>query len=101
DEWHLPRLFFLAGVMGGFLTTSTLVLYLIKYSTDWFEDWFGLPDLSNPEIRGLLYLVVSVTSQGTVFLTRTRRWFFFPHKRPTLWLILAFIVAQVVATLIG
>ncbi|KAL6071260.1 Plasma membrane ATPase [Balamuthia mandrillaris] len=99
DVWNLPRIFVIAIVIGLYLTASTVVLFIIVELTDWFEDWFGLPELSEDELRGLIYIQVSISSQSTIFITRSQRWFF--SSRPSILLVIAFILAQVAATVLG
>lgn len=47
----------------------------------------------------MIYLQVSVMSQALIFVTRARTWSF--KDKPGYWLIGAFFVAQLIATLIA
>jgi len=78
---------------------ETLVLFLIVYLSDWPQDWFTMNSLNNAQLRGLIYINISVSGQATIFITRTEGWWFM--SRPSILLMGAFVVAQVVATLIG
>lgn len=85
--------------MIAYLVAETMSLFLIVYLTDWFPNWFGMPVLSDNEIRGLIYINVSISGQATIFSTRVQSWWF--TKRPSVPLMLAFVVAQVCATILG
>ncbi|GMI79791.1 H(+)-ATPase 2, PLASMA MEMBRANE PROTON ATPASE 2 [Hibiscus trionum] len=64
------------------------------------QDKFGVRSLRDREgqMMGALYLQVSIVSQALIFVTRSRSWSFV--ERPELLLVTAFIIAQMVATLI-
>lgn len=47
----------------------------------------------------VVYLQVSIVSQALIFVTRSHQWSFM--ERPGFWLLGAFIVAQLIATLIS
>lgn len=50
-------------------------------------------------LHSVVYLQVSTISQGLIFITRSQGWFF--TERPSLLLMSAFVVAQLVATFIA
>lgn len=50
-------------------------------------------------LRGLIYIQVSITGQATIFVTRAKRISYL--ERPAVILMAAFVIAQLVATLIG
>lgn len=50
----------MATLLGVYLTAASLVLFVIARDTTIFQDWFGLRTLTDPEIRGLLYMFVSL-----------------------------------------
>jgi len=50
-------------------------------------------------IVGIIYLQVSITGQMVIFNTRTRSWFW--TTRPSYFLMGAFVIAQIVATMIA
>jgi hypothetical protein len=60
-KWHLSEIFFLAMLFGGYLTGATLALFVIARDTTFFQDKFNLHTLTDPELRGLLYLFVCST----------------------------------------
>jgi hypothetical protein len=45
-------------MIGAYLTASTLVLFYVARNTTIFQDMLGLPALTDPELRGLLYIFV-------------------------------------------
>eukprot|EP01135_Chromosphaera_perkinsii_P002528 Nk52_evm44s224 gene=Nk52_evmTU44s224 len=59
----------------------------------------GIWQERDENLRGLIYIQVSVTGQGTIFVTRAKSFFFL--DRPAIIVIMAFVVAQTVATIIG
>ncbi|GFP81607.1 plasma membrane ATPase 4 [Phtheirospermum japonicum] len=69
--------------------------------TDFFSQKFGVRSLreSPQEIMAVLYLQVSIVSQALIFVTRSRSWSFV--ERPGMFLMGAFLIAQLVATLIA
>jgi len=81
------------------MVLETIVLFLLVYLTDWPQDWLTMNSLNNAQLRGMLYINVSVSGQATIFVTRTDGWWFL--HRPSLLLMIAFVIAQVVATTIG
>lgn len=99
DHWYLPRVFVFACVLGGYMVLETICLFLIVYLSSWPEDWFTMNSLNNAQLRGLIYINISVSGQATIFITRTEGWWFL--SMPSVLLLGAFVVAQVVATLIG
>jgi len=99
DHWYLPRVFMFAVIIGGFMVVETIILFLVVYLTDWPQDWLTLNSLNNAQLRGLIYINVSVSGQATIFVTRTDGWWFM--HRPSILLMIAFVIAQVAATTIG
>jgi len=81
------------------MVIETTCLFLIVYLSSWPQDWFTMNSLHDAQLRGLIYINLSVSGQATIFVTRTEGWWFL--SRPSILLLGAFIVAQVVATLIG
>ena len=67
--------------------------------TTWFQDTFGLRTLDKTTITGLIYLQVSITNLGAVFVTRSQTFFFL--ERPGNFVIGAFVVAQIIASVLG
>ncbi|KAI3991813.1 hypothetical protein MKX01_038211 [Papaver californicum] len=79
----------------------TVLFYWIVTVITFFETHFYLRSLSltNGEISSAIYLYVSVISQALIFVTHSQSWLFV--ERPRILLMCAFVVAQLVATLIA
>ncbi|XP_057956724.1 plasma membrane ATPase 4 [Malania oleifera] len=101
DSWKLREIFATGVVLGGYLALMTVIFFWAMHKTDFFSDKFGVRSLRNSphEEMAALYLQVSIVSQALIFVTRSRSWSFV--ERPGLLLMSAFIVAQLVATLIA
>jgi H+-transporting ATPase len=106
-EWRLKRIFISAIVYGLYLAASTLVLFAIATKTSFFQDSFGVHTFppssdggyADDRLNSIIYLQVSSISQGLIFITRSRGFFF--TERPTILLIVAFIITQLGVTLIA
>ncbi|CAI9755566.1 unnamed protein product [Fraxinus pennsylvanica] len=101
DSWKLREIFATGVVLGGYLALATVLFFWVMNDTNFFSDHFGVRSIrDNPrEIMAALYLQVSIISQALIFVTRSRSWSF--AERPGMFLIGAFIIAQLVATLIA
>ncbi|KAJ6434739.1 hypothetical protein OIU84_000055 [Salix udensis] len=101
DSWKLKEIFSTGVVLGGYLALMTVLFFWIMKDTDFFSDKFGVRSLrdSKYEMMAALYLQVSIVSQALIFVTRSRSWSFI--ERPGLLLVSAFVVAQLMATLIA
>nr|DAD45763.1 TPA_asm: hypothetical protein HUJ06_003993 [Nelumbo nucifera] len=101
DSWKLKEIFATGIVLGGYLALMTVVFFWAMHDTDFFSDKFNVRSLRNSphEQMAALYLQVSIISQALIFVTRSRSWSF--AERPGLLLVSAFIIAQLVATLIA
>jgi len=101
DSWKLPEIFATGVVLGGYLALMTVIFFWAVHETDFFSDKFGVRSLRGSEYEemAVLYLQVSIVSQALIFVTRSRSWSFM--ERPGLLLISAFLIAQLVATLIA
>ncbi|XP_068331452.1 plasma membrane ATPase 4 [Pyrus communis] len=101
DSWKLREIFATGIVLGGYMALMTVVFFWLMRDTDFFSDKFHVRSLSNrPEqMMAALYLQVSIVSQALIFVTRSRSWSFV--ERPGLLLLGAFMIAQLVATLIA
>ncbi|GMH14181.1 hypothetical protein Nepgr_016022 [Nepenthes gracilis] len=101
DSWKLNEIFATGIVIGTYLALVTVLFYWVANSTSFFEDHFGVKSLSSntEEISSALYLQVSIISQALIFVTRSYSWSF--TERPGVLLMCAFVVAQLVATLIA
>lgn len=101
DSWKLNEIFATGVVIGTYLALVTVLFYWIVIDTTFFEDHFGVSSLSDnsEEVSSAVYLQVSIISQALIFVTRSQSWSFV--ERPGALLMCAFVVAQLVATLIA
>ncbi|WOL06473.1 plasma membrane ATPase 4 [Canna indica] len=101
DSWKLKEIFATGVVLGSYLALMTVIFFWAMKETDIFSDKFKVRSLrnSNHEMMAALYLQVSIVSQALIFVTRSRGWSFV--ERPGLLLVSAFVIAQLVATLIA
>ncbi|CAK9317399.1 unnamed protein product [Citrullus colocynthis] len=101
DSWKLKEIFATGIVLGGYLALMTVVFFWIMKDTDFFTNTFHVPSLRNndPKMMAALYLQVSIVSQALIFVTRSRSWSFV--ERPGILLVVAFILAQLIATIIA
>ncbi|XP_019182349.1 PREDICTED: plasma membrane ATPase 4-like [Ipomoea nil] len=101
DSWKLKEIFATGVVLGGYLALMTVIFFWIMHDTDFFSDKFGVRSIRNSdeEMMAALYLQVSIVSQALIFVTRSRSWSFV--ERPGMLLLVAFLIAQLVATLIA
>ncbi|KAH6760783.1 plasma membrane H+-ATPase [Perilla frutescens var. hirtella] len=101
DSWKLKEIFATGVVLGGYLALGTVLFFWLVKDTTFFSDKFGVRPLKNSpeEIMAVLYLQVSIVSQALIFVTRSRSWSF--AERPGMFLLSAFMIAQLVATLIA
>ncbi|CAF4146050.1 unnamed protein product [Adineta steineri] len=107
NEWRLKQVFISAIVYGLYLSASTVVFFAIVVDTSFFQDHFGVdtieqtPDggYSHQHLHAMIYLQVSSISQGLIFITRSRGFCF--TERPTILLIAAFVLTQLITTFIA
>ncbi|XP_039061618.1 ATPase 10, plasma membrane-type-like [Hibiscus syriacus] len=101
DSWKLNEIFATGIVIGTYLALVTVLFYWIVVDTDFFETHFNVKSISGDtqQISSAVYLQVSIISQALIFVTRSRSWSFV--ERPGALLMCAFVVAQLVATLIA
>ncbi|XP_042443339.1 plasma membrane ATPase 4-like [Zingiber officinale] len=101
DSWKLKEIFATGVVFGGYLALMTVIFFWAMKDTDFFSDKFKVRSLrhNDDEMMAALYLQVSIVSQALIFVTRSRSWFFV--ERPGLLLVSAFIIAQLIATIIA
>ncbi|XP_066359648.1 plasma membrane ATPase-like [Miscanthus floridulus] len=101
DSWKLNEIFATGVVYGAYMAVMTVVFFWAMRSTDFFSNTFHVRSLrgSTEEMMSALYLQVSIISQALIFVTRSRSWCF--TERPGFWLCAAFVIAQIVATLIA
>uniref|UniRef100_A0A0A0LHF5 Cation-transporting P-type ATPase N-terminal domain-containing protein n=1 Tax=Cucumis sativus TaxID=3659 RepID=A0A0A0LHF5_CUCSA len=101
DNWKLKEIFATGIVLGGYLALMTVLFFWIMKDTDFFTSIFCVPSLrnNNQKMMAALYLQVSIVSQALIFVTRSRSWSFV--ERPGFLLVFAFIMAQLIATVIA
>lgn len=101
DSWKLNEIFATGVVIGTYLALITVLFYWVVISTTFFETHFHVRSISSnsEEVTAAIYLQVSIVSQALIFVTRSQSWSFM--ERPGILLMCAFVVAQLIATLIA
>ncbi|WCJ25826.1 Plasma membrane ATPase [Euphorbia peplus] len=114
DSWKLSEIFATGIVLGSYLAVMTVIFFWGAYETDFFTKHFHVHSLQkehydisiehvakelNGKLASAIYLQVSTISQALIFVTRSRSWSF--TERPGFLLVIAFIIAQLVATVIS
>ncbi|XP_044486284.1 ATPase 10, plasma membrane-type-like [Mangifera indica] len=101
DSWKLNEIFATGIVIGTYLALVTVLFYWVIVDTTFFETYFHVRSLSSnsEQVSSAIYLQVSIISQALIFVTRSQSWSFV--ERPGVLLMCAFVVAQLVATLIA
>ncbi|XP_066388622.1 ATPase 10, plasma membrane-type-like isoform X2 [Miscanthus floridulus] len=101
DRWKLNEIFATGVVMGTYLALVTVLFYWAVTRTTFFESHFKVRPLKEDvqKISSAMYLQISIISQALIFVTRSRGLSFL--ERPGALLICAFVVAQLVATLVA
>ncbi|KAJ0090341.1 hypothetical protein Patl1_14228 [Pistacia atlantica] len=101
DSWRLKEIFATGICFGSYLALMTVIFFWAMHDTHFFPDTFGVRDISGDDnqMMAALYLQVSIVSQALIFVTRSRSWSY--AERPGLLLMCAFVIAQLVATLIA
>ncbi|CAF3927872.1 unnamed protein product [Rotaria sp. Silwood2] len=111
NSWNLNEIFSYAIVYGTYLALSTVVFFAVIVKTDFFQHTAGVNPFiygktgdsyigwNHPQLHSIIYLQVSTISQALIFVTRSRSFFFM--ERPSIILVAAFGIAQLVATFIA
>ncbi|CAI0438752.1 unnamed protein product [Linum tenue] len=101
DSWKLKEIFSTGVVLGTYMAIMTVLFFWAMRETNFFSDKFHVRPLHDrPEqMMSALYLQVSIVSQALIFVTRSRSWSFV--EVPGKLLLLAFMVAQLIATMIA
>nr|XP_024362095.1 plasma membrane ATPase-like isoform X2 [Physcomitrium patens] len=101
DSWRLKEIFSIGIVLGTYMALMTVLFFWLMHKTTFFPDRFGVSDIgwSHSRMTAAVYLQVSIISQALIFVTRSRSWSFL--ERPGFFLLFAFIVAQLIATIIA
>ena len=101
-KWELPKTVAIASIIGLVGVCSTFVLLYLAGGADaevaplfWN---MGLYPLAAPQIQALIYLQLSIGGQATIFVARTKSFFF--SEMPGTLLFCAFWLAQLASTLI-
>ncbi|XP_027344899.1 plasma membrane ATPase 4-like isoform X1 [Abrus precatorius] len=101
DSWKLNEIFATGIVIGAYLAIMTVVFFWAAHASDFFTEKFGVRSIrhNDDELTAAVYLQVSIVSQALIFVTRSRSWSFV--ERPGLLLVTAFVIAQLIATIIA
>ncbi|KAI3918651.1 hypothetical protein MKX01_041971 [Papaver californicum] len=114
DSWKLSEIFATGIVIGAYLALMTVIFFYLAYETSFFASSFNVKDFNrhlfdttnkdqadpiNQMLASAVYLQVSTISQALIFVTRSRGWSF--TERPGFLLCVAFLIAQLVATVIS
>ncbi|GFS35573.1 H[+]-ATPase 7 [Actinidia rufa] len=114
DSWKLSEIFATGIVLGSYLALTTVLFFALAYETNFFKNNFNVKDFNhnnfnmsnktqadplNEMVASAVYLQVSTISQALIFVTRSRGWSFI--ERPGLLLVIAFILCQLIATVIS
>ncbi|KAK9715495.1 hypothetical protein RND81_06G168300 [Saponaria officinalis] len=101
DSWKLKEIFATGVVLGSYLALMTVIFFWVMKETDFFPRTFGVRNISgnDGEMMAALYLQVSIVSQALIFVTRSRSWSYV--ERPGMLLLVAFLIAQLIATVIA
>lgn len=103
DSWKLAEIFTTGIILGSYLAMMTVIFFWAAYQTNFFPRTFGVKSLQHKDdfrkLAAAVYLQVSTISQALIFVTRARSWSFV--ERPGLLLVAAFVIAQLIATLIA
>ncbi|KAL6506106.1 ATPase 8, plasma membrane-type [Orobanche hederae] len=101
DSWKLKEIFATGIVLGTYMAVMTVIFFFLVNDTDFFSDTFKVRSIrgNQDELTAALYLQVSIISQALIFVTRSRSWSFV--ERPGFLLCAAFLIAQLLATIIA
>ncbi|KAK9666476.1 hypothetical protein RND81_14G187600 [Saponaria officinalis] len=101
DSWKLKEIFATGVVLGTYLAVMTVIFFWLAHDSDFFTQRFGVRSIrtNEEELMAALYLQVSIVSQALIFVTRSRSWSFV--ERPGFMLVIAFFIAQLIATIIA
>ncbi|KAG6551256.1 hypothetical protein Mapa_007182 [Marchantia paleacea] len=101
DSWKLREIFATGIFLGLYLAFMTVIFFWLANDTTFFTSLFGVRSISHQKgkLMSAIYLQVSIVSQALIFVTRSRSWSF--TERPGFLLLSAFVVAQMIATLLA
>ncbi|KAF9979015.1 plasma membrane H+-ATPase [Actinomortierella ambigua] len=102
NHWDLKEIFVSAIAYGVYLSASTLAFFAVIHHTNFFTNMglngFG-GDANHFQLHSIIYLQVSTLSQALIFVTRSQGLSYV--ERPSLILMCAFVLAQLIATFIA
>jgi H+-transporting ATPase len=84
------------------LPPLSIVFFIVIHDTSFFEDKFGVTaykGTNDPQVHMIIYLQVAIISQALIFVTRSHGFCF--TERPSVALMLAFCLAQLVSSIIA
>ncbi|KAJ4848687.1 ATPase 9, plasma membrane-type [Turnera subulata] len=101
DSWKLREIFATGVVLGTYLALATVLFFWAIHETDFFSEKFNVHSIreNHEELTAAVYLQVSIVSQALIFVTRSRSWSFV--ERPGVMLMIAFLIAQLIATVLA
>ncbi|CAN1134692.1 ATPase 7, plasma membrane-type [Linum perenne] len=100
DSWKLSEIFATGIVLGGYMALMTVVFFWLAYETNFFSlTNKAVANQLNEQLASAVYLQISTISQALIFVTRSRGWSF--QERPGFLLVFAFLIAQLIATVIS
>ena len=106
NSWNLPEIFVYAIVYGIYLAASTIAFFSIVVKTSFFQEKINVEHvhynhltMNDPKLHSIIYLQVSTISQALIFIIRSRSFFFL--ERPSMGLLGAFCISQLIATFIA
>ncbi|ORY31818.1 plasma membrane H+ ATPase [Naematelia encephala] len=103
DSWDLAEVFAYGIGYGLYLSGSTIALFATMHHTTFFERKFSVnpvaKDVNDPQGHMVIYLQVAIISQALIFVTRSHgpSW----TERPSVALMLAFCLAQLISSIIA
>jgi len=98
DKWRPVSIFTLAIVLGLYLTCSSIIMFAAVRDSD-LPSRVHLRQLSENEMRGLMYLQVSISGSVVIFVTRSHTFAWL--EKPSKLLLIAVTLSQIAATFIG
>ncbi|KAG6542363.1 hypothetical protein Mapa_016192 [Marchantia paleacea] len=101
DSWKLREIFLTGICYGSYLAVMTVLFFWFVHDTNVFEFLFDAEHIehNSDKLTAAVYLQVSIISQALIFVTRSQSWSFV--ERPGVLLMTAFVVAQLIATLLS
>ncbi|KAJ0111295.1 hypothetical protein Patl1_00116 [Pistacia atlantica] len=114
DSWKLGEIFATGIVLGAYLALMTVVFFWAAYETNFFPKHFHVKNFNQhhfnmsddkistelkERMASALYLQISTISQALIFVTRSRGWSY--TERPGFLLVIAFVIAQLIASVIS